>query len=132
MRSSGDNQRHAMIQQVTGVSRQEAPIIERLMGESIRHSTLDWLSPEEFANTAREAYQLFNLAPSYFHSQQACLAAAFKRMQAEKRLERTQAKSDPQTVNKAREHLALCRRQEDHHAGICQRIGKAFFPSENA
>lgn len=132
MRSSGDNQRHTLIQQVTGVSRQEAPIIERLMGESILHSTLDWLSPEEFTNTARETYQLFKLAPAYFHAQQACLAATFKRMQAESRLEREHTKGEPQAISKAQVQLDRCRRQENHLTEICQRLGKAFFPTENA
>ena len=126
------DQRSLMIQQVTGVSRHNAPIIERLMGETILHSTLDWLSPEDFDRAAREAHQLFKLAPPYFHSQQACLAAAFKRMQAESRLERARDRGNSEAITKARERLDLCRHQEEHLATICQRLGKVYFPSENA
>jgi hypothetical protein len=130
--SSKFDQRSAMIQQITGASRHEAIILERLMGETILHSTLDWLSPEDFARAAREAHQLFRLAPPYFHTQQTCLAATYKRMKAEARLERANAKKDPQVIAKAREQLDLYRWQEDHLAEICQRLGKAYFPAENA
>jgi hypothetical protein len=130
--SSKFDQRSAMVQQITGASRHEAIILKRLMGETILHSTLDWLSPEDFARAAREAYQLFKLAPAYFHTQQAYLAGTYKRMQAEARLERANANKDPQAIAKTREQLDLCRWQENHLAEICQRLGKAYFPSENA
>lgn len=132
MASPKSNPYQEMIQQVTGVSRHDAPILERLMRESILHSTLDWLSQEEFANAAREAQQLFKIAPPYFYTQQACFSATFKRMQAEGRLQRALDKKNDQAITKARETVTLCRRHEDELASFCQCLGNTYFPPVSA
>ena len=132
MASPKSNPYQEMIQRVTGVSRHDAPILERLMRETILHSTLDWLSQEEFTKAAREAQQLFKVAPPYFYTQQACFAATFKRMQAEGRLQRALDKKNDQAITKARETVILCRRLEDELASICQSLGNTYFPPESA
>ena len=105
MVGSNSNAYYSMIQQATGVTRCDAAILERIMTEDILHCTLDWLSPEEFANAAREAHQLFKLASPYFYSRQNLLAMTFKRMQAEKKLDHVEKKYNPQAATKARSEV---------------------------
>jgi hypothetical protein len=121
-----------IIQQSTGVTRRDAPIIERIMTEDILHSTLDWLSTEEFVTAARKAHQLFQISPSYFYTQQNCLTMTFKRIQAETRLERAQQKKHQQTINRYQEHVETYRHQEAYLVTACQRLGSLYFPFKDA
>lgn len=118
---------HEMICQATGVSPKLAPTIERLMREHIFHSTLDWQTAEQLEQGAREAHALYKLAPPYFDTWSALLAAAYKRMKADKRLASARERGKPEAIAKAEEYLGQCKYEEEWLGDVCTRPGDKFF-----
>jgi len=43
----------------TGCTKSEVFLVEELMRRDVLHSTLDWLTPEQFRDAAIEAYSVF-------------------------------------------------------------------------
>jgi hypothetical protein len=112
-----------MIQQVTGVGLREAVIIKQIMAQDILHSTLDWLSAEEFADVARQAHRIFTANSPFYYLQHKLFETAFKRMKTEQRCERAKVRNKPEELAKEEEKLARYRWQEQSLADFCRRLG---------
>jgi hypothetical protein len=101
-----------LILEATGAPAHLAPLLETLMRDEIFHSTLDWQSVEQFANGARQAYDLYRSAPVYYDGLAILQSAEVRLTRLRQRLGKL---STPETARRADLRLRIELAEQSAH-----------------
>lgn len=77
---------HRLIQDATGAPTKDLARIENIMRDEIFHSTLDWQTREQLANTARQAVARLAEDRELYDLEHACRMAMLHKMRVESTL----------------------------------------------
>lgn len=98
----------AAIANATGAHRMQVPIIERIMRESVFHSTLDWQTQEQFDAGALEALKEYQDLKEFYDAENKCIIYHFHLAKTEDKLEKMFVKLNRATAKNLPELIAKC------------------------